>query len=202
MVMWAPEPYRARMLMLMILSTPFSVMVGSLISQPILLLDGALGLKGWQWLFISPAGAADDCVRPVFPVCLAGGDRKPRLWLAASEKKWLVDQLAAERNKREAVRHFGVTDALLSPVVWMIALAGTGINAAAYGLILFLPQIIHDLGVSTDHDAFGQCHSLCHCRSGDDFLEHPFGQDNGTQLARRTTGGLRRIGAGVLRTVA
>jgi ACS family tartrate transporter-like MFS transporter len=31
----------------------------------------------------------------------------------------------------------------------MIALAGTGINAAAYGLILFLPQIIHALGVST-----------------------------------------------------
>jgi ACS family tartrate transporter-like MFS transporter len=30
----------------------------------------------------------------------------------------------------------------------MIALAGTGINAAAYGLILFLPQMIHALGVS------------------------------------------------------
>ena len=36
----------------------------------------------------------------------------------------------------------------MNPVVWAIALAGTGINAAAYGLILFLPQIIHGLGVS------------------------------------------------------
>jgi len=55
LVMWAPEKYRVRMLMLMILSTPFSVMVGSLISQPILMLDGSLGLKGWQWLFILQA---------------------------------------------------------------------------------------------------------------------------------------------------
>jgi cyanate permease len=60
-----------------------------------------------------------------------------------------VGQLDAERSKREAVRHFRVADVLVSPVVWMIALAGTGINAAAYGLILFLPQIIHGLGVSS-----------------------------------------------------
>jgi len=147
MVMWAPEKYRARMLMLMILSTPFSVMVGSLISQPILLLDGALGLKGWQWLFILQALPTIG-LGLVFRFALPEGPGAAP-WLAASEKKWLVDQLEAERNKREAVRHFGVTDALLSPVVWMIALAGTGINAAAYGLILFLPQIIHALGVST-----------------------------------------------------
>jgi len=147
MVMWAPEKYRARMLMLMILSTPFSVMVGSLISQPILLLDGSLGLKGWQWLFILQALPTIG-LGLVFRFALPEGPGAAP-WLAASEKKWLVDQLEAERNKREAVRHFGVTDALLSPVVWMIALAGTGINAAAYGLILFLPQIIHALGVST-----------------------------------------------------
>jgi cyanate permease len=69
-------------------------------------------------------------------------------WLSLAEKNWLVSRLETERNKREAVRHFGVEDALISPVVWMMALAGTGINAAAYGLILFLPQIIHGLGVS------------------------------------------------------
>jgi len=146
MVMWAPEKYRARMLMLMILSTPFSVMVGSLISQPILLLDGSLGLKGWQWLFILQA-VPTIVLGLIFRLVLPEGPRAAP-WLSLAEKKWLVDRLETERNKREAVRHFRVEDVLISPVVWMIALAGTGINAAAYGLILFLPQIIQGLGVS------------------------------------------------------
>jgi MFS family permease len=147
LVMWAPEKYRVRLLMLMILSTPFSVMVGSLISQPILMLDGALGLKGWQWLFILqalPTIALGLVFRLLMP-------EKPEAapWLSPSQKQWLVTQLASERSRREAVRHYRVVDVLFSPVVWIIALAGTGINAAAYGLILFLPQIIHGMGVST-----------------------------------------------------
>ena len=147
LVMWAPEAYRARMLMLMILSTPFSIMVGSLISQPILLLDGLAGLRGWQWLFILQA-LPTIALGLVFFLVLPEGP-KTASWLSQAEKEWLVSQLAAERRQREAVRHFQVMDALASPVVWMIALAGTGINAAAYGLILFLPQIIHGLGVSS-----------------------------------------------------
>jgi MFS family permease len=147
LVMWAPEKYRVRMLMLMILSTPFSVMVGSLISQPILMLDGAMGLKGWQWLFILQA-LPTIVLGLLFRRVLPEGP-ETATWLSPSQKQWLVGQLAAERSQREAVRHFRVVDVLLSPVVWIIALAGTGINAAAYGLILFLPQIIHGLGISS-----------------------------------------------------
>jgi len=147
LTMWAPEAYRARMLMLMILSTPFSIMVGSLISQPILLLDGMAGLKGWQWLFILQA-LPTIVLGLFFSLALPQGPRAAP-WLSAAQKSWLENQLQSERVKREAVRHFRVADVLVSPVVWMIALAGTGINAAAYGLILFLPQIIHGLGVSS-----------------------------------------------------
>jgi len=147
LVMWAPEKYRVRMLMVMILSTPFSVMVGSLISQPILMLDGAWGLKGWQWLFILQALPTIVLGLLFWVLMPEGPEAAP--WLSPSQRQWLVGQLAAERGQREAVRHFRVVDVLLSPVVWIIALAGTGINAAAYGLILFLPQIIHDMGVSS-----------------------------------------------------
>jgi sugar phosphate permease len=147
LVLWAPEKYRVRMLMLMILSTPFSVMVGSLISQPILMLDGGFGLKGWQWLFILQA-LPTIVLGLVFWLVLPEGPGDAS-WLSPAQKQWLVGQLATERSRREAVRHFQVVDVLLSPVVWIIALAGTGINAAAYGLILFLPQIIHGMGVSS-----------------------------------------------------
>ena len=147
LAMWAPGRYRARMLMLMILSTPFSIMVGSLVSQPILLLDGALGLAGWQWLFILQA-LPTIALGLAFRFALPDGPESAP-WLPAAEKQWLVSQLATERKKREAVEHFSVAGALSSRVIWIIALAGAGINAAAYGLILFLPQMIHALGVST-----------------------------------------------------
>ena len=146
LVMWAPERYRVRMLMLMILSTPFSVMVGSLISQPILLLDGALGLKGWQWLFILQA-LPTIALGLMFRFALPEGPEAAS-WLSPPQKQWLVNKLGDEKSQRETVRHYRVADALLNPLVWIVALAGTGINAAAYGLILFLPQIIHGLGVS------------------------------------------------------
>ncbi len=147
LAMWAPGRYRVRMLMWMILSTPFSIMVGSLISQPILMLDGTAGLAGWQWLFVLQAlptlalGAAFWFLLPDAPGAAS--------WLPAAEKTWLVNQLDAERVRRETVQHFSVADALTSGTVWMIALAGTGINMAAYGLILFLPLMIHALGVSS-----------------------------------------------------
>src|SRR3984957_12592407 len=135
LVMWAPEKYRVRMLMLMILSTPFSVMVGSLISQPILMLDGVSGLRGWQWLFILQA-LPTIALGLAFRFALPAGPQSAR-WLPPAEKQWLGNQLAAERQQRERVRRFRVVDVLFSPVVWVIAIAGTGINAAAYGLILF-----------------------------------------------------------------
>ena len=147
LAMWAPGRYRVRMLMLMILSTPFSIMVGSLISQPILLLDGAAGLAGWQWLFILQA-LPTLALGAVFWFAMPEGPETAP-WLPAGEKRWLVSQLQAERRQREDVRHFNIKDVFTSPVIWMIALAGTGINAAAYGLILFLPQMIHALGVSS-----------------------------------------------------
>ena len=147
LALWAPGRYRVRMLMLLILSTPFSIMAGSLISQPILLLDGWCGLAGWQWLFLLQAlptlalGAAFWFVLPDSPATAS--------WLPAGEKTWLVNQLAAERAQREQLQTFSVSGALTSRVVWLIAIAGTGINTAAYGLILFLPQMIHALGVSS-----------------------------------------------------
>lgn len=143
---WFPGRYRVRMLALLILSTPFSIMVGSLISQPILMLDGLGGLAGWQWLFVLQAiptiglGAVFYRMLPDSPATAP--------WLAPADRHWLVTQLAQEKSAREAVHRFSVGEALANPAVWLIALAGTGINAAAYGLILFLPQMIHALGVS------------------------------------------------------
>ncbi len=146
MTQWFPGKYRVRMLTLLVLSTPFSIMAGSLISQPILLMDGTAGLHGWQWLFLLQALPTIALGLVIF-FALPDSPAAAK-WLKPADKAWLVNQLAAERTRRERIQRFSVRGALTSPTVWLIALAGTGINCAAYGLILFLPQMIHALGVS------------------------------------------------------
>jgi ACS family tartrate transporter-like MFS transporter len=143
---WLPGRYRVRMITLLVLSTPFSIMLGSLISQPILRMEGVGGLAGWQWLFLLQA-LPTIALALIFYLTMPDGPAAAR-WLSAENRQWLVEQLAREREKREQVGRFSVGDALINPTVWLVGLAGLGINAAAYGLILFLPQMIHALGVS------------------------------------------------------
>jgi len=144
---WLPGRYRVRMITLLVLSTPVSIMLGSLISQPILRMDGVSGLAGWQWLFLLQA-LPTIVLALVFYLAMPDSPATAR-WLTAENRQWLVERLARERAKREQVGRFSIGDALTSPTVWLIAIAGIGINFAAYGLILFLPQMIRALGVST-----------------------------------------------------
>src|SRR3954463_7881050 len=49
---WLPSEYRARVLATFTVSIPLATFLGSPLSVSLLELDGALGLKGWQWLFM------------------------------------------------------------------------------------------------------------------------------------------------------
>ena len=49
---WLPSEYRARVLATFTVSIPIATFIGSPVSVSLLELDGVLGLKGWQWLFI------------------------------------------------------------------------------------------------------------------------------------------------------
>ena len=49
---WYPAEYRARFLAAFAIAVPMSSVIGAPISGLLLGLDGAMGLKGWQWLFI------------------------------------------------------------------------------------------------------------------------------------------------------
>jgi ACS family tartrate transporter-like MFS transporter len=49
---WYPAEYRARFLAAFAIAVPVSTVIGAPISSLLLGLDGAMGLKGWQWLFV------------------------------------------------------------------------------------------------------------------------------------------------------
>jgi MFS family permease len=143
---WFPMRHRGRMISWFTVATPISVALGGPISTGILGLDGTLGLAGWQWVFIAEAIPA---VILGFVVLIYLRDRPAHAsWLTQAEKEWLAAELAQERREIESVRTYTLFQSLTNIRVLALAIIYFGIVTASVGLVIFVPQIIKELGVS------------------------------------------------------
>jgi ACS family tartrate transporter-like MFS transporter len=139
---WFPPQYRARILAWFLVGIPLSSLIGAPISGLLLELDGLLGLKGWQWLFIIE-GLPAVVLGVVVARMLADTPEKAG-WLSAEEKQALATMLAQERRERAKTN---VLAALADRRVLICALVQFGFTLGSYGVGIWLPQIIkgHDL---------------------------------------------------------
>ena len=143
---WFPDRYRARINSGFTLALPIAVATGAPISTALLGLDGLWGLKGWQCLYVLEA----------IPTVLIGvavffylTDRPSEArWLKPEERAWLNARMAHERGQIEAHHGVGMLRAFFDAKVVMLSLNYIGIVTASLGMLLFLPQIIKELGVT------------------------------------------------------
>jgi MFS transporter, ACS family, tartrate transporter len=143
---WFPRHHRARINAGFTLALPIAVALGAPISTSLLGLDGLWGLKGWQCMYIFEA----------IPTVLIGvavlifvTDRPDRArWLTAAEQKWLTDSLARERREVEKESKVSLWRSFWDPRILLLSLNYFGIVTASLGMLLFLPQIVKQLGVS------------------------------------------------------
>jgi MFS transporter, ACS family, tartrate transporter len=143
---WFPMRHRGRMISWFTVATPISVAFGGPISTGLLGLDGTFGLAGWQWVFIAEAIPA---VMLGFVVLIYLRDRPAHAsWLTQAEKEWLAVELARERREIESVRTYTLFQSLTNIRVLALAIIYFGIVTASVGLVIFVPQIIKELGVS------------------------------------------------------
>jgi ACS family tartrate transporter-like MFS transporter len=143
---WFPMRHRGRMISWFTVATPISVALGGPISTGLLGLDGTFGLAGWQWVFIAEATPA---VILGFVVLIYLRDRPAHAsWLTSEEKEWLAAELAQERREIESVRTYTLFQSLTNIRVLALAVIYFGIVTASVGLVIFVPQIIKELGVS------------------------------------------------------
>ena len=70
-------------------------------------------------------------------------------WLTEEEREWLIAELAAERRAVDGVRVYTVLQAFANLRTLALAVIWLGTATAALGLVLFLPQILKQLGLST-----------------------------------------------------
>ena len=125
---------------------PLSTVIGAPISGLLLGMDGLMGMKGWQWLFIIEAIPA--LLMSVAVLFYLTDRPAEATWLEPDERAWLTARLQLERTKRETVRHYSVAQALLNPKVLALSLVYFGAVSTNYGLSFFLPQIVKAFGVS------------------------------------------------------
>jgi MFS transporter, ACS family, tartrate transporter len=143
---WFPAAYRARVISTLFLAVPISNAAASVVSGAILEMDGVLGLKGWQWVFILEALPA---VLLTFVVWRNMIDRPADAkWLTAEERLWLDNELLAERREIETAGHMGLWRVLTDRRVLVLSMIYMTSVTASYGIVFFLPQIVKGLGHS------------------------------------------------------
>ena len=98
---WFPDAHRARIIVQFTLALPVSVALGAPVSTAILGMDGMLGVKGWQWIYIMEA---IPTMLIGFFVLVAMTDRPAKAtWLTDRERTWLMHHPGA-RTPRGGVR--------------------------------------------------------------------------------------------------
>jgi MFS transporter, ACS family, tartrate transporter len=149
---WFPARHRGRMISWFTVATPISVAVGGPISTAILGLDDTFGLAGWQLVFLLEAAPA---VILGFLLLTYLRDRPANAsWLTREEKDWIESEIARETYELETVRKYTLFQALTNIRVLALAVIYFGVVTASVGLVIFVPQIIKQLGVSNLQTGF------------------------------------------------
>ena len=102
LALWFPAAQRARAIARFMTAVPVSGLIGGPLSGALLEMNGLLGLKGWQWLFLLE-GVPAILLGLSVPFCL--GDRpETARWLTSADKKACGGEtgLPAERSDEDS----------------------------------------------------------------------------------------------------
>ena len=140
LMQWFPSEERGKAISRFYVALPFSGVVMGAAAGSLLGLGGALGLAGWQWLFLvegAPAVLLSVAIWFLLPDSPAAAT-----WLTAPEKAWIAARLAMDRERIGAAGDPGVGRALLDPRVWLLGAANVCILGGSYAFTLSAPTIL------------------------------------------------------------
>jgi MFS family permease len=141
---WFPRSQHARAMGFLTIGSALGNGVGALISGPLLDLDGALGLEGWQWIFLVTG------LMPMIVVVLVLWllrDRPAQArFLNDAEKRRLVALVEEDTRNLAQSGHFASAISDLRVLAHGVAYAT--ILTALFGVIYWAPTLIKTFGVT------------------------------------------------------
>ena len=148
---WFPADRRARMVALFMSGIGVANLIGSPISGAVLqFADGALSLRGWQWLFLLEA-VPSIALGVLFLFLLPDGPRKAR-WLTDEERAVVIDGLARDEaaKLRSAPRHAAAA-VFADARIWGYATVYFCGLVCFYAVNFWMPTIVQGMGIAA-HD--------------------------------------------------
>ena len=139
---WVPARHRARTSALFMMAIPISVIIGAPVSDALLRMDGLLGLRGWQWLFLVEGAPA--VIFGVVTLFYLTDHPAKATWLKDDERAWLTETMASERAARVTQGHGSVRASLRSGKLWLLCAIYFMNTLVTYGVFLWLPRILRD----------------------------------------------------------
>lgn len=139
--MWATERYRASILAIPIVAISVSQVIGAPLSGLLLQSENPLGWEGWRWMFFVE-GLPSIALALVAWFGFPDTPAQAR-WLNDGERAWLADNThAAARPEKGQPGRWSV---LREPMTWLCAVLWFLLMAGNYGVIFWLPLIVHGL---------------------------------------------------------
>lgn len=144
---WFPAAERARIVAIFIASVPLATVFGGPLSGALLEMDGILGFKGWQWMFVIEGLPA--VVLGVLALKVLTNRPEEAAWLTLEEKQALSSALAREAKETAELGYADMGAALTRPRV--LALGGLYflMVIGLYGIGFWMPQVIGGFGLGS-----------------------------------------------------
>ena len=143
---WFPANHRSAATAMFMAAAPAAGFIGSPVSGALMQMNGMLGVRGWQWLFLVEG----------IPALLLGlitfrylTDRPADAqWLDAEERAWLTQAILDEQAAIKDPRSHSVWRAMMDWKVLALSLAYFGTSAGLYTIGFWAPLIVSGLGFS------------------------------------------------------
>ena len=146
LTLWFPGTYRARVTGLFMACIPLSAAIGAPISTSLLYLDGALGFRGWQWMFLLE-GLPSIALGVATYFFLTGTPTEAK-WLGAEERGWLDARIKAEGARKAGALSLSMLETLMNGRVLALSIVAFFIAAQLLGVGFFLPTIVKGFGLT------------------------------------------------------
>ncbi len=138
LLQWFPDNLRSRAISRFYCASPLVAIANGLLAGPLMSLQGRLGLRGWQWLFLLE-GFPAVLLSVLFLLQLPDTPDQAR-WLSSSERAWLKARLAADiRTDTHLEDTWG---SLRDKRIWLLGLLSFCVLTCIFAYTLTAPAIL------------------------------------------------------------